>query len=327
MNVEAPRRIIGGNANGGVEDMVGDGSAGAHERPAIGESNAIPGKAGSSIERLTGLLGDPVAHSLSPAMHNAAFAELGVGCRYIAFRVAAEDFDAAMEGLRALGAIGVNITVPHKERAFRWVRRLDSSAKRTGAVNTVLFRGEEAGGYNTDVAGARAAIRSLAPRRGQALVLGAGGAARAAICALLDEGFERIVLSNRSRERATKLLDDLAGSDGSSRLAELKILPWGSTPGAAPDLTVNATSLGLDGTPWPEGFLDGVLKAGSGAVLDLVYSREGDTPLCSEAKKRGIPSASGIEMLLQQGAEAFTIFTGLPAPVDAMRGALELRSE
>ena len=278
------------------------------------------------MENLIGLLGDPVAHSLSPAMHNAAFAALGVHSRYMAFQVDSEEFDRAMDGMQAIGARGANITVPHKERAFRWVRRLDPSAARTGAVNTVLFSCKGSTGYNTDVAGARAAIAALEPRRGMALLLGAGGAARAVVCALLDEGFEHVVLSNRSRERAERLIDDLTSVDESARRAKLELLPWGEPPYAPPDLTVNATSLGLDRSPWPDGFLKRVvLSSGSGSILDLVYSRDGDTPLCNLAKKAGIPSASGLEMLLHQGAAAFTIFTGLPAPVEVMRNALQSR--
>jgi len=111
-----------------------------------------------NVELLVGLLGDPVAHTLSPAMQNAAFQALGARYRYLAFRVRAEDFEHAMEGLAALGAVGTNITVPHKERAFRWARRLDPSASRTGAVNTVLFS-EEGGKATTQTS--RASVRRL----------------------------------------------------------------------------------------------------------------------------------------------------------------------
>ena len=281
------------------------------------------GEAGT-VERLVGLLGDPVAHTLSPAMHNAAFAALGIRFRYIAFRVEGAGFERAMEGLEALGSAGTNITIPHKERAFRWVRNLDPSAARTGAVNTVVFDENGSTGYNTDLAGARAAIGKLAPRTGTALVLGAGGAARAVICALLDEGFERVMLSNRSSERAGRLLEDVAAADPDFGSASVEVIPWGEEPPVPLDLLVNATSLGLGGSPWPDGTLDRVLPlAREGAILDLVYSGDGDTPLCAAAKSLGIPSASGLEMLLQQGAAALTLFTGMPAPVGAMRAALD----
>ena len=276
-----------------------------------------------NVELLVGLLGDPVAHTLSPAMQNAAFQALGAGYRYLAFRVRAEDFEHAMEGLAALGAVGTNITVPHKERAFRWARRLDPSASRTGAVNTVLFSEEGGTGYITVVAGIRTALAALSPRRDGALILGAGGEARAAVCAMQDEGFSHIAIMNRTRERAEKLQAQLFPAK-SGKLPTCEILSFEETPSFAPDLLVNTTSLGMHDTPWPEELLDTIVSlAKGGAVLDLVYAHDRETPLCDRAQQAGIPSVSGQEVLLHQGTAAFKLFTGMAAPVEIMRAALQ----
>lgn len=278
---------------------------------------------GRNIERLVGLLGDPVAHTLSPAMQNAAFQSLDICCRYLAFRVRAEDFERAIEGLAALGAVGTNITVPHKERAFRWARRLAPSATRTGAVNTVLFSEEGGIGYNTDVAGIRTTLSALSPRRNNALVLGAGGAARAAVCALQDEGFTHIGIMNRTRTRAETLRTQLFAAN-SIKLPTCETLSFEETPSFTPDLLVNATSLGMRDAPWPKALLDTVISlAKGGAVLDLVYAHGHETPLCDRAHHSGIKAVSGQEALLHQGTEAFKLFTGMAAPVEIMRTALQ----
>ena len=275
------------------------------------------------VERLIGLLGDPVAHTLSPVMQNAAIMALGADYRYLAFQVDAENFETAMAGLAALGAVGTNITVPHKERAFRWVGSLDPSAARTGAVNTVLFGKNGATGYNTDVSGVRTALSALSPRRNSALVLGAGGAARAAVCALQDEGFLHIALSNRTRERAEKLRSELFPANPEARTPTCEVVSWGEAPAFTPDLLVNTTSLGLHDSPWPEKLLENIVSlVKNGAILDLVYARGKESPLCELAKRSGIPALSGQEVLLHQGTAAFKLFTGIAAPVEIMREAL-----
>lgn len=288
-------------------------------RQLIGEGTP---KKGASMEKLVGLLGDPVTHTLSPAMQNAAFQALGVNCRYMAFCVDAEGFDAAMKGLSVLGAVGTNITVPHKERAFRWVEKLDPSAARTGAVNTVIFRKRESMGYNTDVSGIRTALATLPFLKGKALVLGAGGAARAALCALVDKGFTHIALSNRTAERAEKLCRQLLPEEKGT------VIPWGVRPSFLPDLVVNTTSLGLDHSPWPENLLKEIVSwAKNGMLLDMVYMKDRDTALCEGAKAAGITTISGQEVLLHQGTAAFELFSGLAAPVEVMRAMLKKEGE
>ncbi len=267
------------------------------------------------------LLGNPVKHSLSPAMHNAAFRYLGMDMNYMAFRVEPQGLIQALQGLKALGCRGANVTVPYKEETFSLADWLDPSARELGAVNTLVFRNGATCGYNTDVAGVDQAIRLLAPAGRRALLLGAGGAARAAALVLARGGFASLTITNRTGGRAERLAADLEAIVGRP-VGE--VVPWGEVPEKAPDLVVNATSLGLDANPWPEDLLDGYLASTvQGKVLDLVYSPVGETPLVVAARSRGMEARGGEEVLLYQGAEAFSLFTGKDAPVDVMRSALE----
>ncbi|MDO9508331.1 MAG: shikimate dehydrogenase [Thermovirgaceae bacterium] len=266
------------------------------------------------------LLGNPVEHSLSPVIHNAAFRHLGLDMRYMAFCVDRGRFPEALQGLKALGCQGANVTVPYKEEAFPLVERLDPAARELRAVNTVIFRDGVTCGYNTDVAGVRAAIHLLAPLEKSALLLGAGGAGRAAALVLAREGFCPLGISNRDPQRAGKLVDDMASIMGRS-VAE--VIPWGETMSPAPGILVNSTSLGLRENPWSEDLLGHYLSAiGEGKVLDLVYSPHGETSLVAAARAKGLKAQGGKEVLLRQGAEAFRLFTRQEAPLEVMRRAL-----
>jgi shikimate dehydrogenase len=273
--------------------------------------------------RIIGLLGNPVAHSLSPAMQNAALRKLGFDATYLAFPVEREDLPRALEGLTALKALGTNVTIPFKEDAFRLVDEVDPDAKVLGAVNTVVFRNGRTLGYNTDVHGSAKALEALAPKEGSAaLLLGAGGAGRGAALALIRAGFSPIYLANRHPERAEKLARDL-GSQAED--GQLRVVPWEGTPPDPFGVLVNTTSLGLGENLWPYESLDRFLSAGALGklkVLDLVYGPRGETQLTVEAWKRDIPAIDGMEALLHQGAASFRLFTGLEAPVDVMRRAL-----
>lgn len=272
---------------------------------------------------LIALLGNPVGHSLSPCMHMAAISHLGLNICYLAFCVPKSRFESAFYGLEALGAVGSNVTIPFKEHAFALVDHFDISAEATGAVNTIVFTEEGSVGYNTDVVGIKEALKSLECTSGSALLLGAGGASRAAACALMEGGFSPIWIANRHEDRARKLVKSLK-----SRFpdAEIEVLPWGSFL-MSPSIVINATSLGLQGNPYPEGFIDALLGAAEEAkVLDLVYSPHGATPLADAARRRGMAVLDGIEVLLHQGATAFELFTKEKAPVDVMRRAIEAQS-
>ncbi|HEX7119466.1 MAG TPA: shikimate dehydrogenase [Longimicrobiales bacterium] len=266
--------------------------------------------------RLIALLGDPVAHSLSPRFQNAAFEAVGVDGVYVALRCDAASVPGLLAGIARAGG-GGNVTIPHKALAARTVEVATDAVRRTRACNTFWLEDGRIHGDNTDVAGFSAAARALvgSPAGARVLLLGAGGAASAAVCALLDDGVGAIDVVGRSPERVRALV---AAFDAGARLR--------AAPGAAPpageryDLVVNATPLGLHaGDPWPLD-LDGFPRVG--AVLDLVYT-PGETAWVRDARRRGIVAADGREMLVAQGAAAFERWWGRPAPIDAMRRALD----
>lgn len=270
---------------------------------------------------LAALLGHPVAHSLSPAMQNAAFRHEGIDARYLAFDVLPGRLDAALAGLAALGALVANVTVPHKEEAFSLCDDVEPRARSLGAVNVVLFRDGRLEGYNSDIDGVEGAL-GLLPRKGKrALLLGAGGSARAAAVALLSRGASVLFAANRSPERAVRLADDVALSLGRRAIV---VVDWRDFHEQTFDVVVNATSLGLEGNAWPRDDLRRLLRSLEGApLLDLVYSRRGKTELVEGALSVGSVAVGGEEVLLRQGARAFSLFTGRPAPLEVMRRALE----
>lgn len=269
--------------------------------------------------RVIALLGDPVAHSLSPRLQNAAFQAAGVDGVYVALRCAATELPGLLRGIAAAGG-GGNVTVPHKELAARVVDAPTEAVLRTGACNTFWWEDGRIRGDNTDVAGFRAAVRALvgSPAGAKVLLLGAGGAARGALHALLEDGVEMVALHNRTPGRATDLRAAF-GDPGCIRV----VTDRAALAGERFDLVVNATSLGLHpGDPLPLGFDE---VGFVGAALDLVYAVCG-TRWVLEARARGFPAADGLEMLIHQGAAAFERWWGRPAPVDAMREALAVRS-
>lgn len=274
----------------------------------------------SGTTRLAGLLGDPVEHSLSPVMHNSAMNHLGLDMRYMAFHVSPQKLETALQGMSSLGMIGTNVTVPHKEAAFRWVDELAPSAEMSGAVNTVIFGNHETTGHNTDIGGVKQALASLRTPSDKALVLGAGGAARGVLCALAESGLSTLYLSNRTISRAETLKKDLLRFMGST---SIEVVQRSELSGLKVDLLVNATSMGLEASPWLEADMEDLLSiVHGGKVLDMVYRREGKTDLVAGALKKGIPALGGEEVLLYQGVEAFELFTGVSAPVEIMREAL-----
>jgi shikimate dehydrogenase len=263
------------------------------------------------------LLGDPVQHSRSPALHNAAFAACGLNAVYRAERVAAEAAGSRLRTLALQGG-GGNVTVPHKQLATAFLDHASPAVRHTGAVNTFWLGPRGVHGENTDVAGFRAAAShhgvALAGRR--VLVLGAGGAAAAVLLALIEEG-SQVTIVNRSPERAAAL---------AARLGELGRLRWlPQPPPESFDVVVNATSLGLHpGDPPPLPIEN--LPPGA-SLLDLVYGAAGGTTAwVAAARAAGFRAFDGAEMLLHQAAAAFAIWTGLDAPLAVMRAALHDRS-
>jgi shikimate dehydrogenase len=270
---------------------------------------------------LFGVLGDPVDHSLSPAMQNAAFAAAGLPHVYLRYRVAPQALAAALHEARALGMGGLNLTIPLKEVALGLVDRLTDEAQRIGAVNTIIFerRGDRLVGDNTDGRGFLASLRGRARLRGQtAVIIGAGGSARAVGTALAGAGCRRIVVANRTPARGERL---------ASRLADLGGAPIASVPLSSRGLRemladaaliVNTTPAGLAGAALP---IDPRITPRHCLFVDLVYGVRPSRFLARAANARR-RTLDGSLMLLHQGALAFEAWTGRSAPRPAMARAL-----
>ena len=269
-----------------------------------------------STTKLFAVIGDPVSHSLSPAMHNAAFSHLGVNAAYVALHVKPKDIEDAITGVRSLGIAGLNVTIPHKQAVLPLMDELDETARMVGAVNTVVNREGRLAGYNTDAYGFQHALELLvgSTKGMKVVMLGAGGASLAVIHAF-DESNE-ITILNRSVENACKVAS-LARKAKTKPLALDERNLEESLKRA--DLLVNATPLGLHG----ENPVKESLFRSDMAVFDLSYERQRATPLVAAARKKGANAADGKEMLLYQGVKAFELFTGKAAPIEVMRRAIE----
>ncbi|MEM0498894.1 MAG: shikimate dehydrogenase [Methanothrix sp.] len=255
------------------------------------------------------VLGDPVEHSLSPVMHNAAFRAMGLQASYHAFRVGINRLRDAILGADAMGFGGLNLTIPLKESAMAVVEP-DETAVAIGAVNTVSFRGGIRG-HNTDGVGASLALKhyGVNVKDAEVLLIGAGGAARAIAYQLSRDG-AGIVVTNRTPERGMALARDLG----------LEFRPFGEIEDLvrASDIVINATSVGMrDGDPR---LFDGRILRSEQVVFDVIYSR--DTELLRDARMAGAKAIDGVMMLVYQGAEALRIWTGREAPVDVMEAAV-----
>ena len=264
-----------------------------------------------------GLIGSPVEHSHSPPMHEAAYEALGLDARYVTLEPALGDGAAAVEAAATLGVRGLNVTIPFKEDVVAAVEP-DDLAGTIGAVNTVDFDTDPPTGYNTDVAGVRRSFdHHDVALEGTAVVVGAGGTGRAAAFALASAGMTVRVV-NRTVSKATALAGTLAAEGWTATGHGLDVLP-DVLPDAA--VRVNATSVGMDEdrSPVPAGALHGDL-----AVLDAVYSPL-DTRLLRDARAAGATTIDGAWMLLFQGVEAFEVWTGETAPVEAMNQSLRDR--
>lgn len=283
----------------------------------------------ADLTRLYGVWGHPVGHSLSPAIHNPAFERAKIAAVYLAFDVAPADLDAAVEGARALGLSGWNVTVPHKESILHYLDELAPSAERIGAVNTVVrTKDDRLVGHNTDGVGFVSPLRSrlgFDPAERRVVILGAGGAARAVAVALLDTGATAITILNRTRARAEALVADLTSLAGDTEVelvADGLEEPVDHPALASCDLLVQSTSRGLgDASPleirWdrlPEGAI----------VADLVYGRE-PTFFLREASQHGHQTHDGLWMLIGQANEAFRLWTGECFDPDAIHAGIEDR--
>ena len=260
--------------------------------------------------QLCGIALHPAGHTRSPAMHNAAFAALGIDAVYLAFDVPPEDLAAAISGVRALGIRQLAISIPHKESVIALLDDVDETARQIGAVNTVTRRGAKLVGSNTDWLGAVRAIESVAAvADARAVVLGAGGAARAVVYGLRARGANVTVL-NRSPDRAEQLCADLE-AEASGPISALENIPH--------DILVNTTSVGLAGDESP---VDPSWICPAAVVMDAVYQPP-ETRLLRDAASRGARTIPGKWMLVHQAAEQLREWTELDAPVEIMAKAFD----
>jgi shikimate dehydrogenase len=270
-----------------------------------------------SVVKTYCIIGDPVDHSLSPAMHNAAFKALKLNCTYIAMKVTKDELEAAVESLRKTKMAGFNVTMPHKVEVMKFLDELDETCVKINAVNTVNNEDGRFKGYNTDMHGFITPLkrRKIDLAGKTVLVMGAGGAARAVLNALADEHVGKVIIANRNMARAgeiashtikLKLNCDLVNLDDAPRLARLS------------DLIVNATPIGMKREP-------SIIKPEDirkeSVVYDLVY-RPMETGLIKSAKEANATYLYGYEMLVEQGAKAFEIWKKIEAPRDVMKKTL-----
>ena len=277
-----------------------------------------------------GVFGDPVGHSLSPQMQNAALKACKIDMQYARFQISPDELQNALDLIRELNFVGVNLTTPHKIAASKLMDEIDENVRRIGAINTVRVDEAKLRGYNTDGRGFARAIRQefvVDLRDLRVMIMGAGGAARAIALQCAKENCERLVIANRDFEKAKQLTEELreffAGPKVFGPVPRLQAILWDDAAIrfqiAHLDLIVNATPLGLnpsDASPIPARLLAPHIM-----VYDTVYG-EGRTPFISAAIEAGARAANGLAMLLHQGALAFEIWFERQAPIEAMRQAL-----
>ena len=297
-----------------------------------------------SSTKLVCLLGYPVAHSLSPAMHNAAFRHLGLNICYMSFQVQKERLADAMAGIRGLGMVGANVTVPHKVEALGLMDSLSPDAQRIGAVNTIINQDGRLIGHNTDGYGLLRALEDAGyePEGEEVVIAGAGGAARACALTLAGAGAARILIVNRTLDKAEDLAEQVRRAEvqlGTPQQTE-KVVNHATVCEAFPlaklkdvmkdaGLLINATSVGLKSAG--DCIVDdpGAIRKDM-VVCDLVYRRgmpKGKTRLIEMAEMVGARTVPGLSILLYQGVKAFELWMNQEAPVQVMRRALEISVE
>jgi shikimate dehydrogenase len=257
---------------------------------------------------LYGVFGDPVSHSLSPVMHSRAFAHIGYNAAYLAFRI--KDIAAGVSAIRTLGMKGVSVTIPHKISIMPHIDALDDMAKKIGAVNTVINRDGVLTGYNSDWTGAVKSLSEKSEIRGKsAVILGAGGAARAIGFGMLAEG-AKVTIVNRSADKGERLAEDLGA----------KFCPLSDMKHLECQILINTTPIGMmpniESTPVQKAYLQKEML-----VMDIVYNPL-KTRLLKDAEQIGCTVVDGLSMFVYQGAFQFELWTGKSAPVEVMRGAV-----
>jgi shikimate dehydrogenase len=274
----------------------------------------------SGKTRVCGVIGDPIEHTLSPTIHNAAFNHLKLDFVFLAFRVKAADLENAVRGMRGLGIHGLNVTMPHKSTVINFLDEIDPTVKFLGSANTILNKEGKLSGFNTDGLGALKALRENGTEVSEkkVLLLGAGGAAKAIAFALAKEAGALCIL-NRASEKAAVLADAL------NRVFGKEVVGFALSPSAVQknlqdaDILVNATSVGMHPNINQSLVAPQSLKPNL-TVMDIVYNPV-ETKLAKDAKAAGAKVISGVEMLIYQGAASFEIWTNHSAPIEVMRKA------
>jgi shikimate dehydrogenase len=274
----------------------------------------------SGKTRVCGVIGDPIEHTLSPTIHNAAFDQLKLDFVFLAFRVKAADLENAVRGMRGLAIHGLNVTMPHKSTVISFLDEVDATVQFLGSANTILNKDGKLSGFNTDGVGALKALREngVALSEKKMLLLGAGGAAKAIAFSLAKEVGELAIL-NRAAEKAKELAETLG------RMFNKKVVGGGLSSDAIAknlrdsDILINATSVGMKPNLTQSLVAPQWLKSDL-AVMDIVYNPV-ETKLAKDAKAAGAKVISGVEMLIYQGAASFEIWTGRSAPIEIMRRA------
>ena len=273
----------------------------------------------SARTTICGLIGDPVEHSMSPAMQNAAFRELNLDYLYVAFRVQAKDVGSAIAGMRAMNIRGLNVTIPHKMAVIPFLDEVDQLAGKIGAVNTIVNEAGRLTGYNTDAEGFLRPLleRGLDLKGKRVLVVGAGGAARGITFALAEVGASLVILNRtaeRARDLAAQLSKHFSGSYIGEELTEDRLV----AAMVESDLVVNTTSVGM-GVEQNETPIPAKVLRRDALIYDIVYNPL-RTRLISEARQSGCQTIAGAEMLAWQGALALEKWTGQEAPIELMKG-------
>ncbi|MFH1586476.1 MAG: shikimate dehydrogenase [Candidatus Diapherotrites archaeon] len=258
--------------------------------------------------QIAALIGNPVEHSLSPEMHNAAFEKLGINCKYVAFKV--NNLGKAVAAISELNFLGLNVTMPFKAEIIPLLDKVDATAKKIGAVNTIAVKNGKLIGYNTDGVGAVASLKEKTKLKGKkAILIGAGGAGKS-IAFMLKKEKAHLTIADRNSGKARKL----------AKLIGCRYTSMETLSGLKPDILINATPMGMKPNekklPVPKEMLIKGL-----VVFDIVYDPV-ETKLLKLAKKKGCKTINGIEMLINQGVESFGLWTGRKAPKEVMRKAV-----
>ncbi|OGP29424.1 MAG: shikimate dehydrogenase [Deltaproteobacteria bacterium GWB2_42_7] len=276
----------------------------------------------TSKTKTLGIFGYPISHTLSPAMHNAVIKALGLDMVYLPFEVKPSNLKEAINGIKSLGIIGVNITIPHKESVIRFLDDISEEARLVGAVNTIVYKDRKLVGYNTDGSGYMASLKEelgFNPKSKRIIIIGAGGAARGILAALATQKPKSITVANRTLSRAVSLIKTFKGKFRDTRFEAIDLdnnmlkMSFNSV-----DLLINTTSVGMKQSKALKIPLETLPKIA--IVSDIIYNPL-ETLLLKKAKKIGLTTHGGLGMLVHQGARSFKLWTGMDAPMNVMRKA------